>query len=228
MFTVSSENNVYCILNNWCICINISCGISHSSHINGWLHVILTFTCAHRSKVLARFEIWMLKNDVWLYWWENPWALDMLRVWPLIKLPPLWSTSVTPRSEAPAISRSSGAASTYLSISLSVCLSIYLSLSLYTYMYICVYTYIYMYIHIHISAYIYLSTYLSMYISLSLYTYIYIYIYIYRRPARRPRPAAPRGRPPAPRAYKRLCICIYIYIYIFFFRSLSLSISWIC
>ena len=26
MFTVSNQNNVDCILNNWCICINISCG----------------------------------------------------------------------------------------------------------------------------------------------------------------------------------------------------------
>ena len=26
MFTVSNQNNVYGILNNWCICINISCG----------------------------------------------------------------------------------------------------------------------------------------------------------------------------------------------------------
>ena len=26
MFTVSNQNNVYSILNNWCICINISCG----------------------------------------------------------------------------------------------------------------------------------------------------------------------------------------------------------
>ena len=27
MFTVSYQHIVYCILNNWCICINISCGI---------------------------------------------------------------------------------------------------------------------------------------------------------------------------------------------------------
>ena len=26
MFTVSDQTNVYCILNNWCICIDISCG----------------------------------------------------------------------------------------------------------------------------------------------------------------------------------------------------------
>ena len=26
MFTVSTYNNVYCILNNWCICRNTSCG----------------------------------------------------------------------------------------------------------------------------------------------------------------------------------------------------------
>ena len=26
MFAVSNYNNVYSILNNWCICINISCG----------------------------------------------------------------------------------------------------------------------------------------------------------------------------------------------------------
>ena len=26
MFTVSNQNNVYSILSNWCICINISCG----------------------------------------------------------------------------------------------------------------------------------------------------------------------------------------------------------
>ena len=26
MFTVSNQNNVYSILNNWCMCINISCG----------------------------------------------------------------------------------------------------------------------------------------------------------------------------------------------------------
>ena len=29
MFTVSNRNNVYSILNNWCICINISCGYVH-------------------------------------------------------------------------------------------------------------------------------------------------------------------------------------------------------
>ena len=27
MLTVSNQNNVYSILNNWCICINTSCGI---------------------------------------------------------------------------------------------------------------------------------------------------------------------------------------------------------
>ena len=27
MFTVSNQTNVYCILNNWCICIHISCGL---------------------------------------------------------------------------------------------------------------------------------------------------------------------------------------------------------
>ena len=26
MFTASNQNNVCCTLNNWCICINISCG----------------------------------------------------------------------------------------------------------------------------------------------------------------------------------------------------------
>ena len=26
MFTVSNQNNVYCNLNDWCKCINISCG----------------------------------------------------------------------------------------------------------------------------------------------------------------------------------------------------------
>ena len=28
MFTVSSSNNVHSILNNWCICINNSCGVT--------------------------------------------------------------------------------------------------------------------------------------------------------------------------------------------------------
>ena len=27
MLTVSNETNVYCILSNWCICINTSCGV---------------------------------------------------------------------------------------------------------------------------------------------------------------------------------------------------------
>ena len=26
MFTISNQNNVYCLLINWCICINVSCG----------------------------------------------------------------------------------------------------------------------------------------------------------------------------------------------------------
>ena len=31
MFTVSNQYHVHCILNNWCICINIRCGKSLSS-----------------------------------------------------------------------------------------------------------------------------------------------------------------------------------------------------
>ena len=27
MFTVSNQNSAYCILNDWCICINMSCGV---------------------------------------------------------------------------------------------------------------------------------------------------------------------------------------------------------
>ena len=32
MFTVSNQNNVHSILNNWCICINISCGYHYYHH----------------------------------------------------------------------------------------------------------------------------------------------------------------------------------------------------
>ena len=34
MFTVSTQTNVYSILNNWCICIKISCGLGTTRCVN--------------------------------------------------------------------------------------------------------------------------------------------------------------------------------------------------
>ena len=45
MFAVSNQNNVYCILTNWCMCINISCGLSGFSNgtlERGYSHITLS------------------------------------------------------------------------------------------------------------------------------------------------------------------------------------------
>ena len=146
---MSSQNNVYSILNNWCICINISCGYCWTS--TAW-HLEFNETVP------------LCVSRTYQYIQARQGQLDEVSN----RIPPTSQPQHVPLLQHIY----------YISLSIYIYIYICISY-MYMCVYICAYIYTHVYICVYIPLSLYIYIYIYMYnLCMCVYIYIYIYIYI--------------------------------------------------